>query len=166
MLAGVSFLDCLFADLAVDPGDQGCQVLEAGDFLVRKRPPDTYSHLVLCQIGLVGNRAAFDPDDQSLIRGALRLLGRRLERDYPVDHEVVIYEAACQPVQPPRVERRRIDELCDVSVSGTSTLYVPPLCVAEADEQMLGELAALRRVASQSKRAGGPSPAATNEESS
>lgn len=164
MLAGVSFLDCLFADLAVDPGDQGCQVLEAGDFLVRKSPPNVHGHLVLCQIGMVGNRAAFDPDDDRFVRGALTLLGRRLRHHYSMDHEAVIYEAARQPGEQARVERIRLAELADARVSGISTLYIPPLCQAPFDQEMLRELAALRLASSQSPRAGNPSPAASNEE--
>src|SRR5262249_52476141 len=36
MLPAISTEDCLFADLGVDPGIQGCQSFEATDFLLRK----------------------------------------------------------------------------------------------------------------------------------
>lgn len=50
MLPGVSALDCLFADLGVDPSYPGLQVLEATDFLVRNRKVLTDSHLVILQV--------------------------------------------------------------------------------------------------------------------
>ena len=37
MLAGISAEDCLFADLGLDPGKNGCQSFEATDFLIRRR---------------------------------------------------------------------------------------------------------------------------------
>ena len=46
MLPGVSALDCLFADLGVDPSYPGLQVLEATDFLVRNRKILTDGHVV------------------------------------------------------------------------------------------------------------------------
>ena len=50
MLPAVSALDCLFADLGVDPSFPGMQVLEATDFLIRNRQVLTDEHLVLFQV--------------------------------------------------------------------------------------------------------------------
>ena len=50
MLPGVSALDCLFADLGVDPSYPGLQVLEATDFLVRKRKVLTDGHVIILQV--------------------------------------------------------------------------------------------------------------------
>lgn len=159
MLPGVSFLDCLFADLALDPGEQGVQVYEAGDFLSRARQQDPSSHLVLSQIGLIANPYAFDPGKQDLIRGSLQLLARRLLRDYAEDHPVVVYEAAALPGERPRVERIALHELARASVSGISTLYVPPSRAAELDGEMQAALEALRRTAHQSTASAGDAPA-------
>lgn len=145
MLPGVSFLDCLFVDLAIDPGDLGCQIMEAGDFVLRKRDPDIHSHLVLCQIGLIGNRSVFDASAQPRIRGALELLVRRLQRHYSPSHECIVYEAARQPLENPRIIRSSIAQLCNVRVSGVSTLYIPPASRAEVDEEMRAALSALLR---------------------
>jgi len=54
MLPGVSAEDCLYADLCIDPSDPGCVTYEASDFLVRERPVNIHSHLVLFQVGCVG----------------------------------------------------------------------------------------------------------------
>src|SRR6187431_18753 len=52
MLPGVSSLDCLFADLGVDPGEGGCQIFEATDFLVKKHAINCRAHLVLFQLAM------------------------------------------------------------------------------------------------------------------
>lgn len=54
MLPGISAEDCLFADLGVDPATPGCLTYEATDLLLRKRPLNLSSHLVLWQVGAVG----------------------------------------------------------------------------------------------------------------
>lgn len=159
MLPGVSFLDCLFADLALDPGEQGIQMFEAGDFLLRARQQDPSSHLVLSQIGLIANPYAFDAGQQDLIRGSLQLLARRLLRDYAEEHPVVVYEAAALPGERPRAERIALHELAKAEVSGISTLYVAPRRVAELDREMQAALAALRRSAHEAVPSTGASPA-------
>jgi uncharacterized protein YabN with tetrapyrrole methylase and pyrophosphatase domain len=53
MLPGISAEDCLFSDLGVDPGSDGCQSYEATSFLLNRRRFDTSSHLMLWQIGAI-----------------------------------------------------------------------------------------------------------------
>jgi hypothetical protein len=142
MLPGVSFLDCLFADLGVDPGALGCSVHEAGQFLARGGLLDARSHLVLCQVGLIGNRAAFDADNHVLIERALERLGKRLQRHYSATHEIVLYEAARHAFEAPRAERRLLADIAGARVSGISTLYVPPLRLVKRADDRLGEFAA------------------------
>lgn len=55
MLPGVSALDCLFADLGIDPSYPGLQVLESTGFLVRNRKILTDGHLVLLQVSRCKN---------------------------------------------------------------------------------------------------------------
>lgn len=146
MLAGVSFLDCLFADLAIDPGQEGCQVLEASSFLATKRFLDVHGHVVLCQVGLIGNRAAYD-DNQELMRVGLALLRDRLLRDYPEQQSLTIYEAATQPAERPRIERLSLADLANAPVTGVSTLHISPRHRPEVDAHMAEQLAALSRLA-------------------
>lgn len=54
MYPGVSALDCLFADLEVDPARLGCAIYEARDLLVRERPLLLSSHVILLQVWVVG----------------------------------------------------------------------------------------------------------------
>ncbi len=53
MLPGVSSLDCLFADLGVDPAAAGLQMYEAGDFVYDAPTVEPRASLVLWQVGVV-----------------------------------------------------------------------------------------------------------------
>jgi hypothetical protein len=46
MLPGISAEDCLFAELGIEPSENGCQSFEATDFLVYKRKFDNRSSLI------------------------------------------------------------------------------------------------------------------------
>lgn len=134
MLPGISAEDCLFADLAIDPGERGCQSFEASDFLLRRRIFDPTSMLVLWQIGGVG---VFDFHSKPLwSRNGLEVLERELLRHYPAQHEVVIYEAVPYPTLPPIVARIPLCELARAEVTIRSTLCVPPLPDRETDPAM------------------------------
>jgi precorrin-3B methylase len=140
MLPGVSSVDCLFADLGVDPGDDGCQMYTATDLLVRARPIDPHTPLVLLQIGMIGNRGVFDEAQQARIREGLTALSEVLCRVYPAQHRGIVYEAAAQPTERPRVESVALGELPLSQVSEISTLFVPPLGPAPVDARMLERL--------------------------
>jgi uncharacterized protein YabN with tetrapyrrole methylase and pyrophosphatase domain len=131
MLPGVSAEDCLFADLGVDPADEGCQSFEATDFLARRRRFDRSSGLVLWQIAAIGEQSV--GASVAARRKGLRALGRFLERRYPRGHKVVVYEAAQLPVCEPTIVRVPLSRLASVAVSPLATLYVPPLRSAAAD---------------------------------
>jgi hypothetical protein len=97
MLPAVSAEDCLFADLGLDPGSDGAQSFEATDFLIRRRPVDPSSLLVLWQIGLIGigeHRARRDCWNPA----GLKLLGEVLAESYGADHPAIVYHAATLPL--------------------------------------------------------------------
>lgn len=134
MQPGISAEDCLFADLGIDPGERGCQSFEATDFLLRRRIFDPTSTLVLWQIGGIG---VFDFHSRPLwSRQGLQVLERELLRHYPLDHEVVIYEAVPYPTLSPKVLRVALADLARSEVSIRSTLYVPPLDERASDPEM------------------------------
>jgi hypothetical protein len=88
MEPGISAEDCLYADLGIDPGKFGCQHYEASQLLFYERRIDPTAYLVLWQVGLIG--------DQSLARFSTgpayrQVLVDVLARDYPLEHEVIIY---------------------------------------------------------------------------
>lgn len=138
MFPGISAADCLFADLGLDPGADGCQMYEASDFLYRQRKFDPASMLILWQVGVIGISAC---PVGPCAPGALRVLVEVLARDYPRDHEVVLYEAAPFPVCRPKIQRIALADLPEAEVSGFSTLLVPPRGTAEIDWETVERLA-------------------------
>ncbi len=112
MLPAVSALDCLFADLDVDPAAAGCQLYEAGDFVRRAPTIDPGTPLVLLQVGVVESRPA--------LGGALRAL-------YPESHQLVIYEASPYLGVEPIVEWIALADLASARLTQRSTMFVPPL---------------------------------------
>jgi uncharacterized protein YabN with tetrapyrrole methylase and pyrophosphatase domain len=140
VLPGVSALDCLFADLDVDPGRDGCQIYESTDFLIRARGHDVHSPLILCQIGSIGNLGFFDEHDTEGIARGLSVLVEVLAQRYPPDHQVVIYEAAVLPTDTPRIEPVALSSVIRARMTELSTLYVPPLGQAPLDAEMMTRL--------------------------
>ena len=123
MYPGISAADCLYADLGLDPGWEGCQSYEATAFLDRRRRFDTATSLILWQIGAVGE-ATTSPQSPPRRLGELADL---LILHYGSQHEVVIYEAADTPLFPGRIERVALEALAEADLTLTSTLYVPPV---------------------------------------
>lgn len=123
MLPAVSAEDCLFADLGIDPGD-GCQSYEATDFLMRRQPVDTTSHLVLWQVGAIGV-STWEANGFDLT--TFPAFMRRLVGAFGIDHPVTIYEAPFQVGGSARVERMPMGLLRAEMVTLATTLHIPPL---------------------------------------
>jgi uncharacterized protein YabN with tetrapyrrole methylase and pyrophosphatase domain len=136
MLPGVSAEDCLFCDLGVDPGVLGCQSFEATDFLVHRRSFDAESHLILWQIGVIGDIGY----KERYGREGLKVLVEVLTGTYPPSHEVTVYEAARYAICEPSIVRVRIDALPDARITPISTLYVPPRRTTVPDLAMMRRL--------------------------
>lgn len=136
-LPGISALDCLYADLLIDPGACGCQSFDATDFLLRHRRVDPSSHLILLQIGYIG---AIGHHQSDANKKGIRLLVDYLEQEYPIDHEVLLYEAAQYAGFHPRVERLPLQKLSEARFSPITTLYVPPVFHKPCDRQLLTQL--------------------------
>lgn len=142
MEPGISAEDCLYADLGIDPGTFGCQHYEASQFMFYQRRIDPSAYLILWQIGLAG--------DRSLARYATgapyrRLLVELLARDYPLDHEVIAYEAATLPITTPRMGRMPLSELVDAQLGVQTTLVIPPSQPLKRNGPMLDRIAELDR---------------------
>jgi hypothetical protein len=125
MLPGVSSEDCLFADLGINPGDHGCQVFEATDFLASRRRFDPTSHLLLYQVAVLGVRSV--QARPSVLRPRLQTLTNVLGRSYPVNHSVVVYQGTTLPACRPIVRRISLDRLPRTRIPTMATLYIPPL---------------------------------------
>jgi uncharacterized protein YabN with tetrapyrrole methylase and pyrophosphatase domain len=144
MLPAISAEDCLFADLGIDPGTNGCQSYEATDFLINSRKVDPTSALILWQIGVVGELAFRANGSYEL--SALPLLTERLCQVYRPEHTAYLYEAAvhlgCEPV----IRTLPIGSLPQASPRPMTTLYVPPAESTKLDEAMYNRVAALKSI--------------------
>ena len=136
ILPGITAEDCLYVDLEIDPGAEGCQSFDATDFIVRNRRPDITVPLILWQVGVVGGSRTTG----EVRRSGLEVLAERLQELYGAEHELVVYEATPFPVGRPMIERCAVRELADAGVTGLSTLYVPPKGVAPPDADMMARL--------------------------
>lgn len=140
MEPGISSEDCMYADLGIDPGTYGCQHFEASQFMLYRRRVDPSAWLMLWQVGLAG--------DQSQGRFATGAAYRQvlvdvLARDYPLNHEVIVYRAATLPIQSPRIERMTLADLPQADIGMSEMVAVPPAVPMQADTEIRARLAEL-----------------------
>ena len=140
MEPGISAEDCLYADLGIDPGRFGCQHFEASQLLFYRRQIDPTGYLVLWQVALVG--------DWSLARfqtgpAYRQVLVDRLGRDYPLDHELIVYRGATLPIEKPRIRRIPLRNLPSITLAAEETIILPPARPMEADHVIRAQLAEL-----------------------
>jgi len=138
ILPGISAEDCLFADLLINPASHGCQSFEATDFLIRSRRLDPTCHLILWQIDIIG--ILTNPEKNDNKNGAVQLINY-LKNAYPLDHEVIVYQAAQYPSFEPEITKLPLHKLPDMTYSRISTLYIPPTGQSLIDDTMLQKLA-------------------------
>jgi tetrapyrrole (corrin/porphyrin) methylase-like protein len=135
MLPGVSSLDCLFADLELDPAE-GLQTYEATSFLVGGRIPDATALLVLWQVGSLGEEAHRSEVDVSRVP----VLVEYLERFYSSRHETIVYEASPFPGCDPGIQRVALGRLAEARITPASTLVVPPARPPQDDQPLRAAL--------------------------
>lgn len=139
MHPGISAEDCLYADLGIDPGTAGCQHYEASQLLFYRRRIDVSAYLVLWQIGSVGDRSLARFHTGAAYRRLL--LEMLVAEGYPLDHEVIVYEAATLPISVPRMERIPLSALTQVELQMQSTLVLRPAMAMVRNETMLKRIA-------------------------
>jgi uncharacterized protein YabN with tetrapyrrole methylase and pyrophosphatase domain len=130
MLPGVSAEDCLFSDLGIDPSTRGCQNFEATYFLLHTPRFDTSSHLILWQIGMIGD---FTYNLNRDNKPSLTVLADFLKKYYDPNHEVFIYEASLYVICEPFIQRLPLSKLPDAYNNYHSTLYIPPKITKTAE---------------------------------
>ena len=140
MEPGISAEDCLYADLGIDPGKFGCQHFEASQLLFYQRRIDPSAYLVLWQVGIAG--------DQSLARFSTGAAYRQvlvdvLARDYPLDHEIIVYKVATLPIHQPRIERIALRDLPNANITLHETVVLPPAIVLQPNPEIRARLNAL-----------------------
>ncbi|MDI2590330.1 SAM-dependent methyltransferase [Pseudomonas sp. N3-W] len=145
MRAAVSALDTLCADLGVDPSQPGMQMYEATDMLIRRRQPDPGLHLVLWQVGLIGELGY---RRQGYLNSNFAVLLDYLEALYGPDHPVINYVGSRYPGIDPLIDHQTLaslrDPLAQSWVTGISTFYLPPRSAGQSDPAMLERLGLIR----------------------
>lgn len=127
MLPGVSSLDCLFADLGLDPGRRGCQLYEAQHFITRSPSLDVHTPLLLLQPSMVGSPRAFDASDTTRSTRGLARLQEALSKLYPSTHGLIMYCASTDCSEPPHVQHVALADLHTARVLEAATLFVPAI---------------------------------------
>ncbi|WP_329741803.1 SAM-dependent methyltransferase [Dyella sp. A6] len=140
MEPGISAEDCLYADVGIDPGRFGCQHYEASQLLFYETPLNPCACLVLWQVGLVGDRSmkrfSTGPEYRQVLVDVL-------SRDYPLDHEVIIYRGATLPIEQPRIRRVPLRDLPETAISAEETVILPPASRLRSNHGVRARLAAL-----------------------
>ena len=137
MLPGISAESCLFADLGIDPGRGGCIQHEASSFLFHDFPIDASTALILWQIGVLGDHTL---EKLSPSVPALMALSHKLQRYYPANHRLAVYEAPTFAFAKPRIDWFALTELADMHYSPASTLFIPAGHVARPDTEVITSL--------------------------
>lgn len=140
MEPGISAEDCLYADLGIDPATHGCQHYEASQFMFYRRRIDPAAYLVLWQVGVAGDRTLGRVSTGPAYR---QLLVDLLSEDYPLDHEVVAYEAATLAISEPRIGRMPLSRIVSAELQTWTTLVIPPACPMVPNRDMLRRIAQL-----------------------
>lgn len=131
MLPGISADACLYSELEVDPGSVGCQSYEVTYWLTHKIPVNTSAPMILWQLGVIAD-LSFSTDVRPHTQG-LSMLKDKLSRNYPLHHQVAIYESRVLPAFKSRVDWVSLNELHEVDISEVSTLYIPALNTGTKD---------------------------------
>ncbi len=140
MLPGISAEDCLVADLGIDPGSTGMQSMETTQFMIYERRIDPTALLLLWQPYLAGELTLKRFNSTP---AKLQLLVDKLARDYPLDHTVILYEAATGPLEKTRMDRLALRDLPHARLHGITTLVIPAACPLKLDPSMVDQLNAL-----------------------
>jgi len=145
MRPSVSALDCLCADLGVDPAHPGMQMHEATDMLIRKRLPSTQLHVVLWQVGLIGEMGY---RRKGYINDNFSIFVSYLQQHYGPDYQVTNYIASRFPTIDPVIEHYPLSALHDpdtqAKVTGISTFYLAPKDCAAPCATMMQQLGMLQ----------------------
>ncbi|HEV2907650.1 MAG TPA: SAM-dependent methyltransferase [Candidatus Eremiobacteraceae bacterium] len=132
LLPAISSIDCLLADLDVDPAADGLQIFDASDLLLNDRSFSLTAPLVLLQVAVTG-----DPSFKiEYGREGVARLAKHLSARYGPAHPAIVYEAAQYSGFAPTVERTTLSALEHADITTGSTLFVPPKREAAIGEEV------------------------------
>lgn len=140
MLPGISAEDCLVADLGLDPGRTGMQSMETTQFMIYERRIDPTALFILWQPFLAGELSLKRFETTA---ARVQVLVDKLARDYPLDHEVILYEAATNPLETTRIDKILLRDLPTAKMVGATTLVIPAAYPLKRDQSIVDQLNAL-----------------------
>ena len=120
ILPAVSAQDCLFSDLEIDPGDQGCFSIEATELVLFERSIDVHAHLILWQVANFGRTDGKKANKLSILKDYLSYY-------YQADYSICLYEAPSLPTSSPRIEWIQLCHMDQSVISSITTVYIPPI---------------------------------------
>lgn len=138
VLPGISSMDCLYADIGLDPAEHGIQMFEATDLLLREYDLNPTVPMMIWQIGSVGSilhsAAPSTPERFTPLR-------EYLQRFYPADHTAYLLQTATYPITDSVQIEFQLDEFESIhdQVTAVQTLYVPPVAHREIQNTELYE---------------------------
>jgi len=124
VLPGISAMDCLFAELMVDPCVAGMQMYEATDLLLRRRTLHADVPALIWQIGSVETRLhttrISKPERFERLRAYLLQF-------YPPQHPVSAFYSTPHPLMPSTVLAFALEDMCGHAhlLHAGFTLFVP-----------------------------------------
>lgn len=120
ILPAISAQDCLFSDLEIDPGEQGCFSIEATELVLFERYIDVRAHLILWQVANFGRTDGKKTNNLSILKNYIRGY-------YPADYSICLYEAPSLPTCSPKIEWIQLCNLELSVISSITTIYIPPI---------------------------------------
>ena len=136
VLPGVSAMDCLFAELMVDPCVAGMQMYEATDLLLRRRPLQADIPALIWQIGCVETRLhttrVSKPERFERLRS-------HLLRFYPPEHQATAAYSTPHPLMPSTIHRFALQDISKYAhlLHAGFTLFVPAVHEAPIEDHEL-----------------------------
>lgn len=126
VVPGVSAMDCIFADLFVDPSMNGIQMFEATEMLLRGRLLQTDVAALIWQIGALetGLYSTYSSRPERFQRFKDHLL-----RFYPSHHTVFAVHSATHSLLKPEIYEFEISDIGDYAsvLHAGFSMYIPPL---------------------------------------
>ena len=143
IVPGISSLDCLYAELGIDPFARGMQVFEATDLLLYDIDLDPETPAFVVQVGLTGTRLY---DDRDSLPERFTPLKRHLLQFYPPDHTVSLVRTATMAVAESERISVALDDFETVAgaIDNTHSLFVPPVGERTLEREELAEKAYTR----------------------
>lgn len=143
MLPGISALDWLFADLGIDPSTRGgVRIHGATEWLLRRRPHDPTTDLILMQVGLI--HVTQWRTERRWDASCVQMLTDALLQEFGAEHTCFTYVGSSYWSVPPRIEEVALVDLPQAEIVPETTVFVPQSRPPDVDEQARDRIAAAR----------------------